>query len=87
VGRSTFATLATSARTDIDRQRGIDESRFSPQASLNARMRAVVVAHSRLRLREPGAGAELRQSLIDLAAVAELIEASSLSLKGARPRG
>ena len=38
-------------------------------------MRAVVVAQRRLWLREPDAGVELRQSLIDLAAVAELIAA------------
>jgi hypothetical protein len=60
-------------QTDIAHQRGIDESRFSPQASLAARMRAVVVAQQRLRLREPDAGYELRQSLIDLAAIAEVI--------------
>jgi hypothetical protein len=58
-------------QSDIAHQRDIDESRYSPQASLAARMRAVVVAQQRLRLREPDAGYELRQALVDLAAVAD----------------
>jgi hypothetical protein len=74
-------------QSDIAHQRGIDESRFSPQAALAARMRAVVVAKQRLRLREPDADYELRQSPIDLAAVAELIaEDLPRPEKSARPR-
>jgi hypothetical protein len=68
-------------RADIAQQRDIDENRFSPQASLNARMRAVVVAQRRLRLRA-GRRRGLRQSLIDLAAVAELIAADLPTPKG-----
>jgi hypothetical protein len=60
-------------RGDIDVQRIIDERHCSPQASLAARMRAVIVAQQRLGQREAGADYELRQSLIDLAAVAEVI--------------
>jgi hypothetical protein len=44
---------AAPARPAINRQRDIDESCYSPQASLAARMRAVVVAQQRLRQREP----------------------------------
>ena len=65
--------MATSTRSDIAQQRDIDEARFSPQASLAARMKAVVVAQRRLCLREPDAGYELRHALVDLAAVAEII--------------
>jgi hypothetical protein len=55
--------MATSTRIDIDRQRDIDDARYSPQASLAARMKAVLQAQRRLCLREPDAGYELRQSL------------------------
>jgi hypothetical protein len=41
-------------RADIAQQRAIDENRFSPQASLNARMRAVLVAQHGL-WRQPDA--------------------------------
>jgi hypothetical protein len=60
-------------RSDIALQRTIDERHDSPQASLAARMRAVVVAQQRMTRREPGANYELRQALVDLASVAELI--------------
>jgi hypothetical protein len=63
------------ARSDIDLQRIIDERHCSPQASLAARMRAVVVAQQRLVQREPDAGYELRQALVDLAAISEHIAA------------
>jgi hypothetical protein len=51
VGRSTFAAMATSTRSDIDRHRDIDEARFLTPSEL-ARMKAVLVAHRRLSLRE-----------------------------------
>jgi hypothetical protein len=51
VGRSTFAAMATSTRSDIDRQRDLDAARYSPQASLAARMKAVGLAQRRLCLR------------------------------------
>jgi hypothetical protein len=60
-------------RSDIDLQRVIDERHHSPQASLVARMRAVVVAQQRMAHREPAADYELRQALVDLSSVAELI--------------
>jgi hypothetical protein len=61
------------ARSDIDLQRIIDGRHHSHQVSLAARIRAVVVAQQRLALREPAADYELRQALVDLASVAELI--------------
>jgi hypothetical protein len=65
--------MATSARDDIDLQRIIDEPHHCGQAVMMARMRAVVVAQQRMSQREPDANYELRQALVDLASVAELI--------------
>lgn len=65
--------MATSTRIDIDRQRDIDQVRYSSQASLRARMTAVLQAQRRLCLPEPDAAYELRQACVDLASVCELI--------------
>jgi hypothetical protein len=43
--------MATSTRSDIDHQHDIDEARFLTPSEL-ARMRALLVTHRRLSLRE-----------------------------------
>ena len=75
--------MATSTRVDIDRQRRLDHQRGGGQVALLARMRAVVEAQHRLALRDPHAAYALRQSLVDLAAAAELVADELPSPRGA----
>ena len=65
--------MATVARRDITRQQAYDRNHDGQQGALLARMAAVVDAQQALTHREEGAGYALRQSLIDLAAIAELL--------------
>lgn len=63
----------TPARRDIDDQQVLDRKRPSCESVLWARMRAVVDAKRAVSEHELGAETAMRQSLIDLAAVAELL--------------
>jgi len=60
-------------RADITRQQSYDGKRPCPQGVLLARIRAVVDAQVAVDHREVGAAPALRQSLVDLAAAAELM--------------
>lgn len=66
----------TPARRDIDHQRECDETRPTTEAVLWARMRAVVGAREAVDAEAIGAAPAWRQSLVDLAAVAETIAAT-----------
>lgn len=63
----------TPARRDIDRQIALDRQRPTCEPVLWARMRAVVDARRAVSEGDQGAASALRQSLVDLAAVAELV--------------
>ena len=63
----------TPARRDIDQQQSYDREQPPLEPVLWARMRAVVDARSAVADQEIGAAPALRQSLVDLAAVAELM--------------
>ncbi len=65
--------VATEVRADIDRQRHLDHQRGGGQPALLARMRAVVEAQHRLALRVLTPRTHCGQSLVDLAAAAELV--------------
>jgi hypothetical protein len=61
------------ARRHVEQQKVIDRPRKEHQSMLSARMRAVVDAHQATMQQEEGAAYAFRQSLIDLASVAELV--------------
>jgi hypothetical protein len=65
--------VATGARPDIARQQTHDLNYDGRQATLAARMKAVLGAQQALAHGEPNAAYALRQSLVDLAAVAVLL--------------
>jgi hypothetical protein len=65
------STAAT--RLDVRRQKAIDARRPVHQGVLAARMLGVGDAQEAFARREPDAAYALRQSLIDLASVAELV--------------
>ena len=60
-------------RAEIETQQVLDRDRRSYQSTLDARIRAVVDARRAFARRELGAGWAFRQSLVDLAAVCELL--------------
>lgn len=72
-GRATVLTVPASLRTEVGKARTRDRAWSCGQDVLPQRMRAVLGAQIALRQREPGAAADLRQSLIELAAVSEEI--------------
>jgi hypothetical protein len=63
----------SSVRADIDQQQVFDRDRQSYSGVLEARIVAVADARRAFSRRELGAGWALRQSLIDLASVCELL--------------
>ena len=65
--------LVASIRRDVERVKIRDRNFGGNQAVLRARMLAVTDAQRAIAARETGARYALRQSLIDLAAVAELV--------------
>jgi hypothetical protein len=71
--RHNAASSVTVARQEIVRQQGIDKNWSDPQGALLARMSAVVGAQRAVAAAEAGARHALRQSLVDLAAISELI--------------
>jgi hypothetical protein len=62
-----------SVAADVELQRRLDAERGGQQAALLARMRAVIGAQRALAAGELGAREALRQSLVDVAAAAELL--------------
>lgn len=62
-----------SAEADVRRQKTIDHNWDSGQSVLDARIAAVRSAQEAVAAGEQGASYALRQSLVDLAAIAELI--------------
>jgi hypothetical protein len=64
---------ASGTRAEIELQRELDASRGSLQAMLRARITAVIGAQRAYAAREFGAEPALRQSLVDLASVCELL--------------
>ena len=62
-------------RQDVERVKSRDRDFSGHQTVLQARMVAVVGAQRAVAAREVGAKSALRQSLVDLAAVAELVAA------------
>ena len=64
---------SSTTRRDVERQQLNDRGYGDAQGALLARMAAVVEAQRARTRREPGASYALRQSLVDLAAVAELV--------------
>ncbi len=67
----------TEARRDIARQRRLDRNRPQTLALLGVRFRAVAEAQRAVASREAGALPALRQSLIDLSAIAEALAEGS----------
>ena len=67
--------MSAAARTDVTRQKRIDADWPATQDTLHARMVAVVGAQDALARGEPAAPYALRQSLVDLAAISELLAA------------
>ncbi len=65
--------LQTTTRADIERQQLIDSGWGDAQGQLVARMAATLQAQRALTAGEVGARSSLRQALIDLASVAELL--------------
>jgi hypothetical protein len=63
----------SSARRDVEQQLALDRIHGGAQGALLARMAAVLGAQKALAHREEGAPYALRQSLVDLAAIAELL--------------
>ena len=64
-----------SVRVEIEEQQTLDRKWRTYQAMLDARIRAVIDARRAFARRELGAGWAFRQSLVDLAAVCELLAA------------
>jgi hypothetical protein len=64
---------ATTVLRDVARQKSNDRPRNGHQHVLRARMRAVLDAQRAMTRHEPDAPYALRQSLVDLASVAELV--------------
>jgi hypothetical protein len=79
------AATQTGPRADISSQQVRDHGHPIPQDTLIARMGAVLGAQEARARREQGADSTFRQSLIDLAAIAELI-ADELPPPVAAPR-
>jgi hypothetical protein len=72
--RQNALVAAPAAHRDVERQKEIDRPRRRGlQAVLRARMRAVLAAQEAITQREIGAPYAYRQSLVDLASVAELV--------------
>ena len=71
-----MGTVATAARQDVERAKSRDRAFDGHQGTLLARMTAVVAAQRALAAGELGAHASLRQSLIELAAISELLAES-----------
>jgi hypothetical protein len=69
----TVATPPARVRRDVELQQVHDRNHDSRQDTLLARMRAVLAAQRALALREQHAAYVLRQALVDLAAIAELV--------------
>jgi hypothetical protein len=67
--------VATAARSDVERQKVIDQHWDDRQGTLMARMAAVVAAQRATMAGEFDARYALRQSLIDLASISELLAA------------
>lgn len=65
--------VSVATRKDVRRQKRLDSRHGHHQAALDARIAAVAGARQALARREPAAEYALRQSLIDLAAAAELV--------------
>ena len=66
-------TIGAVAHPGVERQKAIDRNWDGHQDVLHARMRAVVGAQEAMVRREPDALYALRQSLVDLAAISELV--------------
>jgi hypothetical protein len=66
------ARTTTATRGDVEQVKHHDRDYPDHQGVLHVRMAAVLRAQRRVARREPSASFELRQSLIDLASVAEL---------------
>ena len=62
-----------SVRAEIDQQQTFDRPWGAYQGVIGARISAVLEAQRALAERELGAGPALRQSLVDLAAICELL--------------
>lgn len=71
--RQNGAVAATGTHREVERVKARDRDYEGRQATLAARMKAVVDAQRAVAQRELGAGYALRQSLVDLAAVSELL--------------
>jgi hypothetical protein len=69
----TVATPSARVRGDVELQQVHDRNYDSRQDTLLARMRAVLSAQGALAAGEQGAPYALRQALVDLAAIAELV--------------
>jgi hypothetical protein len=65
--------MALVARSEVERQKVIDRHWTGHQGALMARMAAVVEAQRATVKGELGAHYALRQSLVDLAAISELV--------------
>jgi hypothetical protein len=65
--------VATATRSNVEKVKTRDRDFDGHQGTLMARMGAVVGAQRALAAREAGAAPALRQSLVDLAAIAELL--------------
>ena len=65
--------MATAVRVEITRQMQFDEHWHGFQSVLAARIAAVIGAQRAFAQREIGSGWALRQSLVDLASVCELL--------------
>jgi hypothetical protein len=68
-----MAPVATVARSDVERQKVFDRNWNDRQGALLARMAAVISAQRAAASGEVGAHAALRQCLVDLTAVSELL--------------
>lgn len=71
--RPVAVAVSQRVRVDVAQQRQRDSNHTGYQGDLVARMGAVIGAQEALARREEGAPYALRQSLVDLAAVAELL--------------
>ena len=71
--RGATLCVVASAQRDVQRQKSLDRNFQAHQDVLVARMGAVVAAQRAYAARETGSAWALRQSLIDLAAIAELL--------------
>jgi len=65
--------MSAATRKDVLRQKRFDARHPDHQAALDARLAALAGAREALARREPAAEYAFRQSLIDVAAAAELV--------------